>query len=250
MNRDFITMNLKPNQETGNVLFLILIAVALFAALSYAVTQSSRGNSDSGSGERSLINSASLTQYPQTIKTSVMRMIVRGIDDGSLEFNTPSIFDDCSNSGASCVFHPDGGNAAYANAPSEMMLNSSDPGTWVFNAENEIYYVGTSGSTPGTPTAQTADYIAFLPGITESLCSRVNEELGLPTTPPVETGIDVTTQMINTDGSAGGRTDICDGGCGGSIGEDQAVFNNQPFGCFELINASDNFVYYHAIVER
>ena len=62
--------------ESGNVLFLILIAVALFAALSYAVTQSSRSGSSDASSEKSLVSSSVLTEYPAGVRTAIMRMIV------------------------------------------------------------------------------------------------------------------------------------------------------------------------------
>ena len=62
--------------EKGNVLFLILIAVALFAALSYAVTQSTRSGGGSADRERSILSSASLTQGPTALRTSLIRMVL------------------------------------------------------------------------------------------------------------------------------------------------------------------------------
>ena len=234
--------------ESGNVLFLILIAVALFAALSYAVTQSTRTGGGSGDNETALISSAQLTQYPATVRTSVVRMIIGGTDITSLEFNAPDAFANLL-SDAVGVFHPSGGGATYADAPGEMMA-AGTPGTWVFNAENEIYFLGTTNeAAPGTPLDTTADVIAFLPGITQTLCQRVNDELGI-TGIPVETNIDVVENLDNADGTLAGRTDFCEGGCAATIGQDVAALDGQPFGCFELTASSGNYVYFHVLVER
>ncbi len=223
--------------ESGNVLFLILIAVALFAALSYAVTQSTRSGGGDASSETNLINSAQLTQYPAGVRTSIVRMIISGTDVSELEFNPPSDFAGCTGSPpTACVFHPSGGGATFTNAPSDV-LDTGGNGVWIFNAENEINQLGTTGG-----TAAEADLIAFLPDITDSICARINQELGLPTTPPAEAGIDFATEKFDGIG-------VCQGGCGGTIGDTGAAhaLNGQPFGCFAQGGVN---VYYHVLIER
>ncbi len=234
------------NSESGNVLFLILIAVALFAALSYAVTQSTRTGGGSGDNETALISSAQLTQYPASIRTSVVRMIIGGTDVTNLEFNSPSQFGTLVNP-ANGVFHPSGGGATYANAPGNMMATGSQ-GAWVFNGENQIDLLGTTDA--GGPITSTADIIAFLPGITLTLCQRINTELGLAATPVVSGGLDITTDMIDGAGITAG---------GGTIGDPapatDAALDGQPFGCLQHDadldgDGTNDYVYYHVLVER
>src|SRR5690606_14672174 len=110
--------NCKAQSESGNVLFLILIAVVLFAALSYAVTQSTRSGGGGASQETSLISSANVTQYPASIRTAILRMIVsKNTDADVLAFDPPADFatfcDVSLANAAVCVFHPDGGAALY-----------------------------------------------------------------------------------------------------------------------------------------
>jgi hypothetical protein len=152
--------------QSGNVLFLILIAVALFAALSYAVTQSTRGGGEGAESEKSTINAATLTQYPASLRTSILRMTISGTDIADLEFNAPSEFSDCSFGGANCVFHPNGGGATYAEAPAAIMEDGNSA-PWIFNANTTITDIGTNTLGSGN------DLVAYLTGVKKAVCEEI-----------------------------------------------------------------------------
>lgn len=224
--------------EKGNVLFLILIAVALFAALSYAVTQSTQsGGGDAGS-ETNLINSAQVTQYPSSVRTAALRMVIGGTDISTLEFNPSSDFANCSNSGRRCVFHPSGGGATSTQAPGNVMSDGG-AGTWYFNGNFEIVNLGVSQASSFAGN----EIIAFLPGVSQALCNRINEELNISSTPAVGTDIESTYEALkdNTNSFPASETVL-----GASA---TAVLAGQPFGCFQNDTAGE-FVYYHVLLQQ
>lgn len=159
--------------ERGNVLFLILIAVALFAALSYAVTQSTRSGGGSTEREQALLGSSAMTQYPTALRTSVIRMILGGTGIETIKFNPPSGFGVLTP--AELVFHPQGGGATYQQPQADVLNVGSSQ--WYFNANFEVPGIGLSDDAGGAG----ADVIAFLPGVSTAVCTRVNEELGINT---------------------------------------------------------------------
>jgi len=232
--------------EQGNVLFLILIAVALFAALSYAVTQSTRSGGGDAGRETSLINSAQITQYPASIKTAITRMIISlSVDPATLEFNPPADLGSLTQATYG-VFNPAGGGATYTEAPSSVMA-AGTPGVWRFNSENEIFNIGTDGA----PSTSSADIIAFLPGVSQAICERIHSQLGISTTIPTEAGVVLDTAATFTlaDNMTSANTGI---GAGGAIIGDPTLtvttLNGQPQGCFQ--QPASTYIYYHVLVER
>jgi len=228
--------------QRGNVLFLILIAVVLFAALSYAVTQSSRTGGGDAGREANLIRSSELTQYPAAVKTAIVRMIINGVTYEGLKFNPPSAFGAlASDELVEAVFHPSGGAAAYVQ-PSAAVMADNLPGEWFFNPNFEVDDIGTSTAT--SPDGN--EFIAFLPGIKEAICDRLNEESNGVTTIPTASAI------ASTD-----VDELYDDGDSDTIPNETAIIGTsagttalagQVAGCFE---ASDGvFVYYQVLAER
>lgn len=241
------------SRESGNVLFLILIAVALFAALSYAVTSSTRSGGGSTEREQSLLGSASLTQYPTALRTAVIRMILAGHDVRTLLFDAPSNFGAFSTF-EKVVFHPDGGGAVFQQAPGDVMVSGADT-DWTHNAELNVPLIGRDG-TGGN------DLIAFMVGINQATCERINTEMGIGNSGSGECGsyegnvpeVDITTNTDITENmetgyvfpSSPADTIECTGGTADA-------FSGKATGCFfdpDLPDANGSFVFYSVILER
>lgn len=242
--------------ERGNVLFLILIAVALFAALSYAVTQSTRSGGGDASNETNLISSAQLTQYPAGVRTAVVRMLIGGISMDQLYFNSPSSFDVAGTNNINtdedrrrAVFHPMGGGAVFAQIPTEVMTSSATSRDWIFTADYEIDRIGTSVA--GSPGGN--DLIAFLPEMTFNMCRKMNEEVGIGLD-----GSEVPTAGISAANVPSYATHNMVKGKSPAIANEVdriegTHFAGQPFGCFRVDGTSGStarHVYYHVLIEQ
>ena len=168
-----------------------------------------------------------------------MRMVISGTDISEVRFNRPSEFANLDSNPIG-VFHPSGGGATYIPAPADIMV-SGNPGDWTFNGHLEVPDIGTAG-------ANGNDIVAYLVGIKQSICSKINEKHGLPTTAPV---LDADrsaqyTQRMYDDGTTDyvlPTADVAD------IDDGSGTFDGQPYGCFQNAGGGD-YVYYHVITDR
>ncbi len=183
--------------ESGNVLFLILIAVVLFAALSYAVSQTMRSSGSSGTAQESgKIDSAYLLQFPTSVRQAIVRMkLARSYTNEDISFVHPgdTTYGTFGTNPTKEVFHPQGGAVVYQAPPAQI----NDGTQWVFNGDIEINGQGTTAG-----TSSSSDLVAFLPGVRQDVCRYLNQGFdgGTPTTPPTVTVAGETTPFTGTFG--------------------------------------------------
>ncbi len=221
-----------PSSQRGNALFLILIAVILFAALSYAITQSNRSGGDS-SRESNLIASTTVTEYPNAVITGINRLLLHGAAITDLDYTPPS---DATFNNAPVtykVFHPQGGGVAWQNVdPNTVTLdaNGVPEGAWVFVQNKIVNGIGT-----GLP-----EQIAVLTHVRKGICEQIDKELIGTTTIPVLTideGNLTTPGMDNLDDAV----IASDPPPGGLLGYHAL--------CVKTISDS-RYEYYHVLVEQ
>lgn len=229
--------------EFGNSLFYILIAVALLAALSYAVSQSGRGSGKQISDERARMAASEIIEYANNITTAVSQLKLRGVDVDELCFDhakwgasnydhSPACTDDFNK-----IFHISGAGITWSQAPSEAMdRNASPDNLWHIYGDNEINNIG---STCGA--ASCSDLVLYVDELSENVCRQLNNLLDITnasTAPPTDTDMGETRYT----GSFTYSNTI-----GDEVGG--AAIDGASAGCFE--NTTDNeYVFYKVLVAR
>lgn len=179
--------------QRGNVLFIILIAVALFAALSYAVTQSTRGGNEGITEQESAKTAAAdIMNFVTLVEQEVMRkMVMDGVQWIQLDFfnlNTnlssggtigpdkPPNASNCAWTTRPCgIFFERGGQVAsrtfYQYSEMERFVTSGHP----VPGEFTVYFQAVENV--GTDLPELAMYIIDLK---KPICDEINRSRGLP----------------------------------------------------------------------
>ena len=166
--------------ERGNVLFMILIAVALIGLLSAAIMNG--GNTDSANidDESLLIKATEVQSYASELERGVTYIVGQnGKSESDIRFAHPDNNSEYGNLNldpdpSDQVFHRDGGGASYRLPPSGV----NDGSPWEF-------YGGTA--IPGAGSNR-AELVAVLPNVTQQFCTLINKVNGQTDTQPLDTG--------------------------------------------------------------
>ncbi len=166
-------------KQSGNALFLILIAVALFAALSYAVTQSGRGGG-SIDREQEQIVASQIAQHISEVQYAIQKMqLMSGCTPTDLSFEstewTHSNYDPTVPASTACqIYHPNGGGVTFqeidpvALDSTQSSVPASAYGYYAFNGGVWLFQGGETQS----------DLTMIVPNITESMCLILNDRVG------------------------------------------------------------------------
>ena len=211
--------------EHGNALFLILIAVVLFAALSFAITQSNRSTGSSAGEETNTVSGSNVTQYASAIRTGLTRMLVKGVVLEDARFATPDDTTNYAITPTNQVFHPQGG-AVVSQTPDPNVVNSG--GKWVYFFA-PVKDMGTSAN----------DAVTVLTDMKKGICQQINRQVtGSTTIPALATDITVSALAALTyTGTA--SSNIFDFGS----------TPNRPYGCFSS-DGGTKYNYMHVLAEQ
>ncbi len=179
-------------RQSGNALFLILIAVALFAALSYAVTQSGRGGG-SIDREQAAIDASLIANHIAQVRTAVQRLSVLSCNDNQITFENsvyrgggagpfgsglmaPPGTNSFSPASEIChVYEPEGGGLT------PIILDIADDGSGTDWSQNGHPWFQAE-AIPGVGSTE-PDLIMVMPHISDEVCLAYNTSLGLGSAP-------------------------------------------------------------------
>lgn len=217
--------------QSGNVLFLILIAIALFAALTAALTKSG-GGSGSLSGEKMALAADQVGAFGVDVKRASENILRNGNSESTIKFAHSSLNAAYGTPDASPkteVFNIAGGGVAYLDVPA----NINDGSKWEFTGSTAI---------PGVGDDATPDLVMVLPNVTESFCRAFNKKAGYDASQAIPT--DTAACVFDTSKRFNGSFPTS-----GVNTMDAGTFRATP-APFACVQCGSNYHVYYTLIER
>lgn len=167
--------------EKGNILFIVLIAIALIGILTAVISQSRDGENAGIDTEALIIRSSEVQRYASELERGISYIMQNSVSEEDIRFAIPTDTANATGYGDLAgdatpnrqMFHPNGGAANYRAAPAGIQSAVSP---WEFYGTTSIPGVGTDK----------ADLIAVLPNVTQQFCERINTLNGQTDAQPAE----------------------------------------------------------------
>lgn len=195
----------RSKRQSGNVIFLLIIAIVLIAALTYAITKSDTGVTNL-TREKATIAAAQVSSFNMGLKRATENMTRQGMSESTISFASRNLtgYGTPDTSPSNEVFNIRGGGAGFLPVPA----NVNNGAQWEFSSFT---------AAPGVGDDATPDLMVILPNVQESFCRAYNDKAGYALTDPIPTddsmclydttkrfngsfatGVDVNTMNANT----------------------------------------------------
>lgn len=190
--------------QSGNALIYVLIAIALFAALSFTLArQGDDGEASDMNDSRAELYATDIISYAAQAKAAVDQMLFTGTQINELDFMPPTAAG--FNAGTQIqktrrVYHPEGGGLNPGNLPAETTTSaiSDPPAGWYMGRFNNVEWTNSN--------AEDVILVAFQ--IKQKVCENINMKIKGSAAIPVLTDFIKEVMIDDTLYGSGTNTDL------------------------------------------
>ncbi len=237
------------NSQSGNAFIYILVAIALFAALTYTFTRSAQqGGTGDISKQEAAIAASEILSYARSIEEAVNRVRVKNrCSENEISFEYGGNYVNASAPGTNkChLFESAGGNIPW-HTPQTSWLDSSQSSNALYGSYS---YVGAGGVDDVESAA--SDLVFFAPVLNRQVCININNNLNIsnPSDEPAvdDTGILTETPFTGSYASTpAAAATINDSGSSTALSGENAACIRESTGC----NGGSCYNFYYVLLAR
>lgn len=240
-----MTKHTNLKNQNGNVLWFILLAVALMGFLSAVLSRGSSSTNQTGDVERARIIASSLLQYSKSVENAVQNMLLQGISENDLDFvDIDATYDNPNCTERACEIFDAQGGGIPLRSTADVISDTNFTNDWIVSTGNRIGGMGCDDADHSC-----RDLLLMVSGVSDTLCKQINaiNDIENPSNAPpqqqhVEEGDPFTGSFSsNTNNRILGGT---------NASNESPQVANKTVGCVTKFNGTATNYFYQVLIAR